>query len=411
MRKNTYFKLIFLVVLALFLTFNLSPSGASLDLLIDQEIQDLNNRIQLQRQQIESIRAKQKEYEAQIVAKRNEQLTLNNQLVTIDQRLEKTELDIEETSLSIDKLNLEIRKVEIDSENLQKKIETQKNNIAALIRLIYKQEQVSTLEALLLNDSLSDFLNQVKYLEDTNNKISESVQSLKRQKENLERNILSLGDKNKEMQSLRTKLEQRKDNLVYEQDQKVNILEQTKMSEKAFQDLLAKAKAEQNAAQADIARSETLIRQKMSQKDKQKLEDGDSTMSWPVTKNYITSTFHDPDYPYRKIIGEHSAIDIRAAQGSSLYAAADGYVARIKFDGSRSYAYIMIIHADNLATVYGHVSAVNVSVDDYVVRGQVIGRSGGMPGTPGSGSFSTGPHLHFEVRKNGLPVNPLNYLP
>ncbi len=411
MNKNLCFKSIFLVVLALFLILNLRPSGASLDLLIDQEIQELNIRIQLQKQQIESIQARQKEYEAQISAKRNEQLTLNNQLATIDQRLEKTELDIQETSLSIDKLNLEIRKVEIDSDNLQNKIELQKNNIAALIRLIYKQEQVSTLEALLLNNSLSDFLNQVKYLEDTNSKISESVQDLKRQKENLERNKLSLEDKNKEMKSLRAKLEQRKDNLVYEQDQKTNILEQTKMSEKAFQDLLAKARAEQNAAQADIARSETLIRQKMSQKDRQKLEDGDSAMSWPVTKNVITSTFHDPSYPYRKIIGEHSGIDIRAAQGSTLYAAADGYVARVKFDGSRDYAYIMIIHADNLATVYGHISAVSVAVDDYVVRGQVIGKTGGMPGTAGAGSFSTGPHLHFEVRKNGLPVNPLNYLP
>lgn len=411
MIKSLYFKSIFLVVLALFLIFNLRPSGASLDLLIDQEIQELNIRIQLQKQQIENIQAKQKEYEAQINAKRSEQLTLNNQLATIDQRLEKTELDIQETSLSIDKLNLEIRKVEIDSDNLQNKIEAQKNNIAALIRLIYKQEQVSTLEALLLNNSLSDFLNQIKYLEDTNQKISESVQDLKRQKENLERNKLSLEDKNKEMKSLRAKLEQRKDNLVYEQDQKTNILEQTKMSEKAFQDLLAKARAEQNAAQADIARSETLIRQKMSQKDRQKLEDGDSTMSWPVTKNVITSSFHDPSYPYRKIIGEHSGIDIRAAQGSTLYAAADGYVARVKFDGSRDYAYIMIIHADNLATVYGHISAVSVAVDDYVVRGQVIGKTGGMPGTAGAGSFSTGPHLHFEVRKNGLPVNPLNYLP
>lgn len=411
MNKKLYFKSIFLVILALFLILNLRPSGASLDLLIDQEIQELNIRIQLQKKQIENIQAKQKEYEAQISAKRNEQLTLNNQLATIDQRLEKTELDIQEASLSIDKLNLEIRKVEIDSDNLQNKIEVQKNNIAALIRLIYKQEQVSTLEALLLNNSLSDFLNQVKYLEDTNSKISESVQDLKRQKENLERNKLSLEDKNKEMKSLRAKLEQRKDNLVYEQDQKTNILEQTKMSEKAFQDLLAKARAEQNAAQADITRSETLIRQKMSQKDKQKLEDGDSTMSWPVTKNVITSTFHDPSYPYRKIIGEHSGIDIRAAQGSTLYAAADGYVARVKFDGSRDYAYIMIIHADNLATVYGHISAVSVAVDDYVVRGQVIGKTGGMPGTAGAGSFSTGPHLHFEVRKNGLPVNPLNYLP
>jgi murein DD-endopeptidase MepM/ murein hydrolase activator NlpD len=213
------------------------------------------------------------------------------------------------------------------------------------------------------------------------------------------------------MVALRTRLAEKKDSLIYEQNQKANILDQTKSSEKEFQALLAKARAEQSQAQTDITKAENLIRQKLSQKERDRLESGDSTMDWPVTKNYVTATFHDPDYPYRKLIGEHSGIDIRAAQGSSLYAAADGYVAKVKSDGSKNYAYIMIIHADNLATVYGHVSAAYVSLDQYVTKGQLIGKTGGTPGTAGSGSFSTGPHLHFEVRKDGLPVNPLNYLP
>ena len=313
--------------------------------------------------------------------------------------------------LEIDKITLEIKKIEIDSENLDNKIEEQKKHISNLLRLVYKQEQVTTLEALLLNNSLSDFLNEVKYLEDANIQIGESVKELKYQKEQLEKNREALDEKSKEMSDLKNKLEDKKDSLVYEQDNKSNILDETKMSEKAFQALLAQAKAEQNQAQAEIANAENLIRQKMSQKDKDKLDNSDSTIGWPVKKNYITTSFHDPDYPYRKIIGEHPAIDVRAAQGSALYAAADGYVAKVKFDGTKAYAYIMIIHGDNLATVYGHVSAAYVSVDQYVTRGQVIGKTGGMPGGIGTGSFSTGPHLHFEVRKNGLPVNPLNYLP
>src|SRR5680860_1572159 len=283
-----------------------------------------------------------------------------------------------EIDREIESFNLKIKKVEIDSDKLDQKITKQKDQIGGLLRLIYKQEQVTTLEALLLNDTLSDFLNQIKYID---------------------------------VKALRVKLQEKRDNLTYEQGQKENILSQTMESEQAFQELLAKAKAEQNQAQAEIANAESLIRQKMSQKDKDKLESSDSTMTWPVTKNYITSTFHDPDYPYRKIIGEHSAVDIRSAQGSTLYAAADGYVAKVKFNGSKAYGYIMIIHGGNLATVYGHVSATSVSVDQYVLKGQVIGKTGGTPGSPGSGSFSSGPHLHFEVRKAGLPVNPLNYLP
>lgn len=404
-------KFVSLLMIAILFLVGLNPSSAIINGEIDEEINELNIKIQNQKKQIEIIRAKQKAYEAQIAAKRNDQINLKNQLAIIENRLGKTEVDIEETMLEIDKITLEIKKIEIDSENLDNKIEEQKKHISNLLRLVYKQEQVTTLEALLLNNSLSDFLNEVKYLEDANIQIGESVKELKYQKEQLEKNREALDEKSKEMSDLKNKLEDKKDSLVYEQDNKSNILDETRMSEKAFQALLAQAKAEQNQAQAEIANAENLIRQKMSQKDKDKLDNSDSTIGWPVKKNYITTSFHDPDYPYRKIIGEHPAIDVRAAQGSALYAAADGYVAKVKFDGTKAYAYIMIIHGDNLATVYGHVSAAYVSVDQYVTRGQVIGKTGGMPGGIGTGSFSTGPHLHFEVRKNGLPVNPLNYLP
>ncbi len=404
--KSLALLIIFIVILAA-----RNQSGAALNVDIDQEIEALNLKIQLQKKQIESLQARQKEYQSQIAAKRNEQVSLNNQLAIIENRLGKIALDIEEVELEIDKTALEIRKIEVDSTNLDKKIEAQKEHISHLLQIMYRQEQTTTLEALLLNDSLFDFLSQVKYLGDTNNRIGEGVKELKKQKDQLAKNKGLLADKSAEMEEMKKKLEEKKDGLVYEQDQKAAVLEETKSSEKEFQALLARAKAEQNQAQAEIAGAENLIRKKMSEKDKQRLESGDSTIGWPVKKNYITATFHDPDYPYRKIIGEHSGVDIRAAQGSTLYAAADGYVAKVKSDGSKAYAYIMIIHGDNLATVYGHVSAAYVEVDQYVTRGEVIGKTGGTPGTPGSGSFSSGPHLHFEVRKNGLPVNPANYLP
>lgn len=378
---------------------------------VDDEIKTINNKIQNQKKQMDNLAEKQKVYQEMIQKKQEDKVSLENQLSILENHLAKAVLDIDSTSLNIDKTNLEIQKIELDMENVNGEIETEKQHMASLLRLMYKQNQISTMEMLLLNDSLAEFLSQAKYLENTNSKIKESLDSLKDKKDQLDQSKLVLDSKNKELLVLKDDLQRKKDDLGYEQDSKGLILEETKSSEAEYQSLLARAKKEQMQAEAEVASLEKIIRQKMAAKDKAILESGSSDIAWPVPRNTITTGFHDPDYPYRKIIGEHPAIDIRVAQGSTLRAAADGYVARVKFDGTNSYAYIMIIHNDGLSTVYGHVSAVSVTAEQYVRQGDVIGRTGGYPRSVGAGAFTTGAHLHFEVRKNGIPVNPVDYLP
>jgi murein DD-endopeptidase MepM/ murein hydrolase activator NlpD len=295
--------------------------------------------------------------------------------------------------------------------DVDSQINVEKDHIGSLLRMAYKQDQVSTLEILLLNNSLADFLNQAKYLENTNDKIKQSLDDLQNKKDQLDKSQLNLDAKNKDLIALKGTLETKMDGLDYEQQSKGIILEETKSSEAEYQNLLAQAKKEQLQAEAEVYNLEKMMRQKMAEKDKVKLESGSSDINWPVPGRTITTGFHDPDYPFRKIIGEHPAIDIRSPQGSTLRAAGDGYVARVKFDGSTAYAYIMIIHSNGLSTVYGHVSAVSVVTDQYVHQGDIIGKTGGAPRGIGSGPFTTGSHLHFEVRKDGIPVNPLNYLP
>ena len=378
---------------------------------VDDEIKALNDKISAQKKQMDSLTEKQKAYQDMIDQKRQDKDNLLNQLSILDNRTAKAQLDIDSTNLEIDKTNLEIKKIQLDMENVDSEIETEKQHIGNLLRLAYKEDQVSTMEMLLLNNSLSEFLSQAKYLENTNDKIKESLDNLQNKKDQLDKSRLSLNDKNTQLATLKTELEQKVGDLDYEKQSKGVILEETKSSEAEYQNLLAQAKKEQLQAEAEVYSMEKLVRQKMSQKDKEKLQSGSADITWPIPKNTITTYFHDPDYPYRKIIGEHPAIDIRSPQGSVLRAAGDGYVARVKFDGSTSYAYIMIVHSNGLSTVYGHVSAVSVTADQYVHQGDVIGRTGGAPHGIGSGPFTTGSHLHFEVRKDGIPVNPLDYLP
>lgn len=375
----------------------------------DAEINALNAKIKAQQDQITTIQNRQKTYSSLIAQKREEQSSLNNQLSILENRVSKAQLDLEETESEITETELEIKKATIDLENVNRSIEKQKEHISTLLKLMYRQDQISTIEILLANDSLSEFLDQAKYLENTSEEVSKSLEDLKSSRENMLSGQEAMRMKGAELVILKQKMEEKKNGLVYEQNNKEQVLQETKYSEQTYQKLLAQAQREQRAAAADIANMEKVVREKLAKANK--TLNPNATINWPVSKNTITSTFHDPDYPFRKSIGEHPAIDVRVAQGSNLRAAADGYVARVKFAGDSTYAYIMIIHGNNLSTVYGHVSAVYVKADQYVTAGQIIGRTGGMPGSIGSGPFCTGPHLHFEVRKNGLPVNPLNYLP
>ena len=113
---------------------------------------------------------------------------------------------------------------------------------------------------------------------------------------------------------------------------------------------------------------------------------------WP-TQGIITQ------YP----VSYHMAVDIA---NPSLPPVAAGEAGTVSFAGCLRYGYgchVIINHSDGFQTLYAHLSSYNVSAGDAVGRGQVIGRVG-------STGRSTGPHLHFEVRKNGVPLNPLSYL-
>jgi murein DD-endopeptidase MepM/ murein hydrolase activator NlpD len=123
-----------------------------------------------------------------------------------------------------------------------------------------------------------------------------------------------------------------------------------------------------------------------------------SGMMMPVA-GHITSYFGYRYHPILHFTRFHAGLDIGASWGSPIVAAADGQVAAAGWAGGYGRE-VRIAHADGLMTLYGHMSEIVAQPGSYVHAGQLIGYVG-------SSGLSTGPHLHFEVRQNGNPVNPM----
>jgi murein DD-endopeptidase MepM/ murein hydrolase activator NlpD len=129
---------------------------------------------------------------------------------------------------------------------------------------------------------------------------------------------------------------------------------------------------------------------------------GRGSLSSPLADPVITSTFGYRTHP---IFGDrrlHTGLDFRAGSGTPLMASRSGEVVFAGWRGGYGNCTI-IDHGGGLATLYAHQSAIGVEEGEQVGRGQVIGAAG-------STGYATGPHLHFEVRVDGTPVDPLPYL-
>ncbi len=122
---------------------------------------------------------------------------------------------------------------------------------------------------------------------------------------------------------------------------------------------------------------------------------------WPV-EGQVTGSFGERIDPFNGEGAFHSGVDISATIGSPVIAPADGVVTFADFLGGYGRA-IMVDHGHGISTRYGHLSSFAVTAGQYIHRGDTIG-------FVGQSGRSTGPHLHYEVRINDVPVNPYKYL-
>ena len=376
----------------------------------DKTVEQLSGEIKEKQNNIDALREKINAYEKSLSEERSKSSSLRSQIYILETQIQKKEAEIQLNEDEIAETLLQIEKTQDEIKTTGNNIDDKQTKIARFLRELYQLDQKTDLEVVIMNKSISDFFNQMRSTEKIQGEINDILINLKEAKVKLEQNKTDLDSKNLALNELKAKLEDRKANLEDQTDAKQYILQQTRSSEARYQSLIVELKEEQDKINSDIVALEKAMRKKLSVGSTKLEELGDVILSWPVPSRVVTATFHDPDYPFRHIF-EHPAIDIKAGQGTPVRAAASGYVARVQNGGKKGYSYIMIVHNNGFATVYGHVSAIYVETDQFVSQGEVIAASGGMPGTLGAGRLTTGPHLHFELRSNGIPINPLDYLP
>ncbi len=373
-----------------------------------ESVDELNQMINEKKKMIEQLNDQQKAYQTKIKQKQQEAISLNNEISIINTKIISREVAIKSVELQQQSLELEIRVINTEISKKENEIKLTKEGVKNALQELYKEEDKNNaLTTLLLNENLSDFFDEISRLKSMQSDLQLKIENLQEMKNWLETKNTSLNKSQEEFAKLQQQLELEQNKLEEDQSVKITFLSQTQNDEKKFNKLLSDLRKEQSEANNLITNYEQKARELLT-KNKGLENLKNEVLSWPVPSKTVTAYFHDPDYPFRTVF-EHPAIDIRAAQGTSIRAAASGYVAITK-DNGYGYNYIMLVHSNGLSTVYGHVSKILVKTGDFVLQGDVIGLSGGMPGTLGAGRLTTGPHLHFEVRLNGTPVNPLNYL-
>ncbi|MFA5342020.1 MAG: M23 family metallopeptidase [Clostridia bacterium] len=120
---------------------------------------------------------------------------------------------------------------------------------------------------------------------------------------------------------------------------------------------------------------------------------------WPTKSTYIASAFGMRNHPILNQYKQHTGIDIGGAWGDEIYASASGTVLSVNYEQSGYGYWLRVKHSESIITYYAHCSKIIVKAGDKVEKGQLIAYVGKT-------GLATGPHLHFEIRVNDIPINP-----
>jgi murein DD-endopeptidase MepM/ murein hydrolase activator NlpD len=354
----------------------------------DQTLEDIKKEKEETRKKIEEAQKEQEAYSTQVEEVEEKLLTSLSELNELNNSMAIAKSEIDKINLSVAANEMKIEEIE---EQLLEKTELLNMRIAE----IYKTNNRNFMDVILEAEDFIDFVTRFKLMNLLLKQDIELIQEIKDKKAellNLNKKLLELRD---EQESEKQQIEE----LVSLSEEKNREIEEI-YNEKL--DLFSQAKANKDALIAmenQLTAKEAEITNILQTYDYGVAPTG--KLFWP-TNGKISSGF---GYRTSKTTGRtrfHQGIDIYAPLGAPVIAADSGQVLKAEYHGGYGLA-ILVYHGGGVATYYAHLSGINVNVGQYVQAGQIIGQVGNT-------GYTTGYHLHFEVRIKGDAKNPMEYL-
>lgn len=333
----------------------------------------------------------------------------------LDQEIGKCSDNLDELQKKVDEVNEKIAYYEDSLQNSAQKFSSAEDMYTTRLRAIYENGMPSVIDILFQSEGIIDFFSKMNVYQGILEYDKSLVGNVKNEKEYISNIKKDIEVQKLQLDQLKYDMEKSTDALnsaKAQKQKKVNSLNASKEKLQAVNKVLnAEAEKLNKEIANEIAR---IIAEKEANKNNNSsgsnnIVNSNGKFLWPLKgygKDRITATF--PRYPDGT---RHDGVDIGVPIGTPIYAAASGEVIRSKFylpgnyDGGYADGYgnyVMIYHGD-YTTLYGHMKYKKVvSVGQYVNKGDLIGYSA-------STGNSTGPHLHFEIRKGTVAVNPMQF--
>lgn len=363
---------------------------------IDQLKEDISEK----QQQLEQITGEIQNLQKSIVRQQKQTATLKNEITLFDLQIQQTETQIIALELEIEQLSVQILETQIAIREKIEQIDRQKQLLAETLRLIYEYDGVSALEITLGNNTFSEYLDQVQYTTNLQEKDQELLNIIKQLKAELEQKQEVLESELAKREQLHAQFEIARDSLADQRALKQQLLARTRGQEKIYQALLSEAAKKQEEVEREIFQLEVAVRQQLGDKTLPPVE---GLLRWPMsgilTQGYGTTGFTALGYTF------HNGIDIGAPAGTRIYAAADGLVYATG-TGKAAYGnWVVIKHTlskdgkiFNIYTLYGHMQNFAVSVGQPIRGGDLVGYEGNTGNTT---RLLYGPergyHVHFTI--------------